>query len=265
MMAGPRPQQAHSQFGTCTMLRQGSGRPVLVLHAAGGAGVWNPYLERLSEHFDVVAPDHPGFGNSPDLPGVDSIATLVEHYVSLVDNLGLERLDVVGASFGGWLAAEIACAIPERLDHLVLMAPAGILIPEAPPADLFTMPPDEIVRALYWDDIMAEAILATPLSPEAAAQAERDAAAFAKYAAEPFLHNPDLPPRLSCITAPTLVITPEVDVVIPRAHSEAYAAAIDAAVLRVIPRCGHALYFELPDRVADEVIAFLSDTPVTAS
>ena len=57
------------------------------------------------------------------------------------------------------------------------------------------MPPDQIVRALYWDDAMAEAILATPLSPEAAAQAERDAAAFAKYAAEPFLHNPDLPPR----------------------------------------------------------------------
>jgi pimeloyl-ACP methyl ester carboxylesterase len=265
MVAGPRPQQANSRFGTCSMLRQGAGRPVLVLHAAGGAGVWNAYLERLSAHFDVVAPDHPGFGNSPELPGVDSIAMLVEHYVSLLDNLGLERLDVVGASFGGWLAAEIACAIPERIDHLVLMAPAGILIPESPPADLLTMQPDEIVRALYWDGAKAEEVLAMPLPPEAAAQAERDAAAFAKYAAEPFLHNPDLPPRLSRITAPTLVITPEVDVVIPRAHSEAYAAAIDRAMLRVIPDCGHALYFELPDLVADEVIAFLTDAPAAAS
>src|SRR5262245_35134945 len=183
-MTGPRPQQTHSRFGTCSMFRQGSGRPVLVLHAAGGAGAWNPYLERLSAHFDVIAPDHPGFGNSPELPGVDSIGTLVEHYVSLIDSLELERLDVVGASFGGWLAAEIACAIPDRLDHLVLMAPSGMLIPGAPPADLFTMPPDEIIRALYRDDAMAEAILATPLSPDAAAQAERDAVAFAKYAAE---------------------------------------------------------------------------------
>ena len=77
--------------------------------------------------------------------------------------------------------------------------------------------------------------------------------------------TPTCPPRLSRITAPTLVITPEVDVVIPRAHSEAYAAAIDGAVLRVIPDCGHALYFELPDLVADEVIAFLTDAPAAAS
>jgi pimeloyl-ACP methyl ester carboxylesterase len=254
-----------SRFGASSMFRQGSGRPVLVLHAAGGAGAWNPYLERLSARFDVIAPDHPGFGHSPELPGVDSIPTLVEHYVSAIDDLGIERLDIVGASLGGWLAAEIASTIPERIDHLVLMAPPGILIPEAPPADLFTMRPDEIVRALFWDEAKAEAMLATPLPPEALAQAERDAAAFAKYASEPFLHNPDLPPRLSRITAPTLVITPEVDVVIPRAHSEAYAAAIDGAVLRVIPSCGHALYFELPDICADEVIAFLTDAPVPAS
>ena len=95
------------------------------------------------------------------------------------------------------------------------MAPPGILIPEAPPADLFTMRPDEIVRALFLDPAKAEAMLAAPLPPEAAAQAERDAASFARYASDPFLHNPELPDRLSRITAPTLVITPEVDVVIP--------------------------------------------------
>ena len=223
--------------------------------------MWNPYLERLSAHFDVVAPDHPGFGYSPELHGVDSIATLVEHYVSLLDNLGLERLHVVGASLGGWLAAEIACTAPERIDHLVLMAPPGILIPEAPPADLFTMQPDEIVRSLFLDPAKAEAMLATPLPPEAAAQAERDAASFARYASEPFLHNPELPRPLSRITAPTLVITPEVDVVIPRDHSEAYAAAIGGAELVVLPQCGHALYFEEPDLVADEVIDFLTETP----
>ncbi len=259
--AGPAPRKAHSRFGATSMFRQGSGKPVLVLHAAGGAGLWNPYLERLSEQFDVIAPDHPGFGLSPELNGVDSIPTLVEHYVSLLDNLGLERVSVVGASLGGWLAAEIASTVPERVDRLVLMAPPGILIPDVPPADLFTMQPDEIVRALFLDPAKAEAMLATPLPPEAAAQAERDAASFAKYASEPFLHNPDLPDRLSSITAPTLVITPEVDVIIPRQHSEAYAEAIDGAELRVLPHCGHALYFEQPDLVADEVIDFLADTP----
>jgi pimeloyl-ACP methyl ester carboxylesterase len=258
---GPTPTETRSRFGVSSLFRQGAGAPVLVLHAAGGAGMWNPYLERLSERFDVIAPDHPGFGLSPGLEGVDSIATLVEHYISLLDSLQLDRVSVVGASLGGWLAAEIASTVPERIDRLVLMAPPGIHIPEAPPADLFTMRPDEIVRALFLDPAKAEAMLATPLPPAAAAQAERDAASFAKYASEPFLHNPDLPARLSRITAPTLVITPEVDIVIPPEHSEAYAAAIDGAVLKVLPQCGHALYFEEPDLVADEVINFLSATP----
>ena len=226
--------------------------------------MWNPYLERLSEHFDVIAPDHPGFGRSPQLDGVESIPTLVEHYISLLDTLQLDRVNVVGASLGGWLGAEIASTVPERIDRLVLMAPSGILVPEAPPADLFTMKPDEIIRALFLDPAKAEAMLATPLPPEAAAQAERDAASFAGYASEPFLHNPELPPRLAQITATTLVITPEVDEVIPRQHSEAYAAAIDGAVLRVLTTCGHALYFEQPDVVADEVIGFLSATPETS-
>jgi pimeloyl-ACP methyl ester carboxylesterase len=258
---GPLPIEARSRFGTVSMFRQGTGDPVLVLHAAGGAGLWNPYLERLSEHFDVIAPDHPGFGLSPELEGVDSIASLVEHYISLLDTLKLERVSVVGASLGGWLAAEIASTEPTRVDRLVLMAPPGILIPETPPADLFTMKPDEIVRALFLDPAKAEAMLATPLPPEAAAQAERDAASFAQYASEPFLHNPDLPARLPRINAPTLVLTPEIDVVIPPQHSEAYAAAIDGAVLEVLPQCGHALYFEEPDLVADKVINFLSTTP----
>jgi pimeloyl-ACP methyl ester carboxylesterase len=261
---GPLPIEARSHFGPVSMFRQGTGAPVLVLHAAGGAGMWNPYLERLSEHFDVIAPDHPGFGLSPELERVDSIPALVEHYISLLNALQIERVSVVGASLGGWLAAEIASTAPERVDRLVLMAPPGILIPEAPPADLFTMKPDEIVRALFLDPAKAEAMLAAPLPPEAAAQAERDAASFAKYASEPFLHNPDLPARLSRITAPTLVITPEVDVVIPPEHSEAYAAAIDGAVLRVLPQCGHALYFEEPDLVAGEVISFLSATSAPA-
>ena len=139
------------------------------------------------------------------------------------------------------------------------MAPAGILIPDAPPADLFTMPPDQIVRALYWDDAMAEAILAAPLSPEAAAQAERDAAAFAKYAAEPFLHNPDLPPHVVHHGADARH-HPEVDAVIPRPQRGLRRGDRRRAAH---PRCGHALYFELLDLVADE-IAFLTDVPAAS-
>jgi pimeloyl-ACP methyl ester carboxylesterase len=244
-----------SRFGEASMFRQGTGDPVLWLHAGGGAGAWDPFLERLSQHFDVIAPDHPGFGKSPLLDGVDSMPALVEHYVSLLDGLGLARMHVVGASFGGWLAAELATASPERVDRLVLMSPAGLNLPDAPPAPLGAMTPEEVVRALYFDQATADAILAVPPTPEAAAQAQSDGAAIGMYFSAPY---PDLAPRLPKITAPTLVITPEVDNVIPRPNSEACAAAIDGAELVVLPDIGHALYQENPDLVADEVIDFLT-------
>jgi pimeloyl-ACP methyl ester carboxylesterase len=254
----PAPTTAASCFGTSSLFRHGTGEPLLTLHAGGGAGAWSRYLERLSERFDVIAPDHPGFGLSPMLDDVDSMSSLVDHYISLLDGLGLDRVSVVGASFGGWLAAEIASTVPARIDRLVLMSPAGLLIPDAPPTPLSSMTPEQVVRTLYQDQAKADAVLAVPPSPEVLAQAERDAAAFARYAMDPPLHNPDLPDRLSRITAPTLVITPDVDLVIPRQHSEAYAAAIEGAELRVLTECGHALYHEQPDLVADEVIAFLT-------
>jgi pimeloyl-ACP methyl ester carboxylesterase len=99
---GPQPTRVAMGSGEVNLFRRGSGRPVVVLHAAGGAGAWNPYLQRLSEHFDVLAPDHPGFGRSDQLPEIETVPQLAQHYVRLLDALGLERIDLVGASFGGW-------------------------------------------------------------------------------------------------------------------------------------------------------------------
>jgi pimeloyl-ACP methyl ester carboxylesterase len=264
---GPSPTRLAIGSGHVNLFRQGQGRPVVVLHAAGGAGAWNPYLERLSEHFDVIAPDHPGFGLSDELPEVATMDQLVEHYIALLDQLGLDRFDLVGASFGGWLAAELASTVPDRIEHLVLQAPGGLHIPDAPPANLLAMSPEQIVRALFFDSAIADAALAVPPTPEAAAQAGRDGAAFARFATggEVFLHNPELPARLSKITASTLVLAAEDDQIIPRAHSEAYAATIPGARFQVVPQVGHALYQENPDAVADEVIGFLSGSATAAS
>lgn len=256
--AGPTPTRVPMGSGEVSFFRQGSGRPVLVLHAAGGAGAWNPYLEQLSQHFDVIAPDHPGFGLSDELPEVTTVQEIAAHYVRLLDQLGIDRLDVVGASFGGWIAAELATTIPDRVEHLVLMAPAGLHLPDAPPANLFEMGPEQLVRALFYDDAVVTAALSAPPTPEAIAQNERDMTAFGRFAREPFLHDPELPGRLPKITAPTLVLTAEVDEIIPRPHSEAYAEAISGSTLREVPRTAHGLYHERPDAVADEVIGFLT-------
>jgi len=201
--------------GEISLFRRGPGGPVLFLHAAGGAGEWSPFHGRLSRHFDLVAPDHPGFGLSDELHEVATMADLTAHYVALLDKLGIDRLDVVGASFGGWVAAELVSTIPDRVDHLVLMAPAGLDVPEAPPANLFEMAPPDLVRALFYDDATSGRRCSRPAPQNRSRRPRRTRRHLAAFARDPYLHNPDLPARLPRITCPALVIAAEVDVIIP--------------------------------------------------
>jgi pimeloyl-ACP methyl ester carboxylesterase len=262
--AGPTPTRLRMGSGEISLFRQGSGRPVLFLHAAGGAGHWEPFHERMAQSVDLIAPDHPGFGRSDELPEVATMADLVQHYLRLLDELGIDRFDLVGASFGGWTAAELASTIPDRVEHLVLMAPAGLQVPDAPPADLFDLAPPDLVRALFYDDALVEAALSAPPTPEQIAQTEKDMAAFSRFARDPYLHNPELPVRLPKINCPTLVIAAEIDTIIPRAHSEAYAKLIPGAELRDLPRTRHGLHHERPDEVAAEVLGFLTGRDAAA-
>jgi pimeloyl-ACP methyl ester carboxylesterase len=71
--------------------------------------------------------------------------------------------------------------------------------------------------------------------------------------------NPKLERRLGRITAPTLVIWPEQDAIVPRAHAERYTDLIANARLETIPDCGHALHLERPQEVAAPIAAFLRD------
>ncbi|BBG03371.1 pimeloyl-ACP methyl ester carboxylesterase [Pseudonocardia autotrophica] len=262
----PEPTRIHVPIGSgrIALLRHGSGAPLLVLHAAGGAGEWNEYLELLSAAVDVIAPDHPGFGHSDDLPEVTDTAGIARLYLELLDRLGIGPVDVAGASFGGWVAAQLASLAPERVRRLVLMAPAGLHLPEHPPADLAGLGPEGVVRALYLDPRRAEEVLAAPRSAPALARAARDAAAAARFARAlpdaPPLHDPELPGRLTRISAPTLVLLAEQDEIIPREHGQAYASAIPGARTDTVAGCGHALYFEQPRAVADRVLRWVGAT-----
>lgn len=116
--------------GRVHLFRGGSGEPVLFLHAAGGAGAWLEFHGQLAgAGFDVIAPDHPGFAMSDDFPLVEAMDDLVYHYLDVLDALGLERVHVVGASFGGWIAAELAVAASHRLRSLTLLSAAGLRLP----------------------------------------------------------------------------------------------------------------------------------------
>ena len=131
-------------------MRGGAGQPLLVLHGASGAG-WLPYMQALSARFEVIAPDHPGFGKSDEFAEAQAIDDLVYHYLDVLDALGLSRPHVVGASFGGWIAAELAVHSPHRIGSLTLLSAAGLRLPDHPVTDIFLLPPAKLAATLFHD------------------------------------------------------------------------------------------------------------------
>lgn len=242
--------------GEVHLLHGGEGPPLLFLHAAGGAGIWAPFHEGLSRHFEVYAPDHPGFGFSDELPEVEAIDDLVYHYLELMDRLGLERPVVVGASFGGWIAAELAVHSPERVGRLVLLAAVGLRIPGHYATDLFFLQPHELPPVLFKDQSVAAQVFPAEPSLDDIMQIHKDMSAFARFAWQPFCNDPKLERRLHRIGAPTLVVWGDDDRTVPRIHGERYAERIPDARLQIIESCGHALHQEKPDAVVDAIVAF---------
>src|SRR5579862_8267770 len=186
MVSAPTQEFLELDGGRVHLLRGGSGEPVLFLHAAGGAGEWHELHAQLSEHFDVIAPDHPGFAKSDDFPQLTAIDDLVYHYLDLLDALGLDRPHVVGASFGGWIAAELAVHSPHRIGTLTLLSAAGLRVPGHPVPDIFLMSPQKLVATLFHvppGPPPAEAPSAhggaPPMDVDAVLAAYRDATALA--------------------------------------------------------------------------------------
>lgn len=256
--SSPTPQRLAVPGGEISYRRGGTGRPTVFLHSAGGSGPWSPMYEALAERGDVVIPDHPGFGASDDLTGLKTIDDLVYHYLEVFDRLDLGEIDLVGSSFGGWIAAELAVHSPERFRRVVLMAPAGLRVPGTQIADLFIMSPPQLFRALYHDERMVEAALSAPFDIDAIVASYRDLGALGRFGWNPYLCNPRLDGRLHRITAPTLVIAAAEDRVIPAEHTQRYAERIPNARLHVVDDVGHALDGERPDAVVPLVIEHLN-------
>lgn len=250
-------ERLEARAGSVQILRGGDGPPLLFLHAAGGAGTWLPFHGLLARRFEVIAPDHPGFGGSDDMPEVEAIDDLVYHYLDVLDRLGLERVNVVGGSVGGWIAAELAVHSPHRIERLALLGAAGLRVPGNMATDVFLMTPDQVVATLYKHP---EPVLqAMPAEPDVdfILAMQRDMAALARYGWTPYLNDPKLERRLHRVAAPTLVLWADDDRVMPIEHGRRYAERIPDATLRVIEDCGHAMYFERPDAFADAVTEFL--------
>jgi pimeloyl-ACP methyl ester carboxylesterase len=240
------------------VLKGGRGDPLLVLHPEFGANLWAPYHDALAAHFFVLAPDHPGFGESERPEWLDGIDDLVFHYLDLLDVLHIERVSIVGTSLGGWIAAAFAVAHPERVARLVLAAPAGIKVDGVPRFDIFARPFEETLQHLFHDPARAAQILPVEYGAEAIVRMYRELTTLARLAWNPDLYDPKLQQRLPRVQSPALVVWGQNDTVLPPAHADAYAALLPGARLETLPDCGHLVPFERADAFSGLAIGFLN-------
>lgn len=240
--------------------RKGDGPALLYLHGAFGPEWSDALVDALGASFSVYQPSLPGYGESEGLEQISTFSDLSMWVEELLDALGLGRVVVVGHDFGGAVAAEFAAAYRARVERLVLLAPLGLWLDEAPVADMFGLTPGALTRALFADEQSAPA-MAFNSRPADRAQATREILRRRQAliaAAKLLWPLPDkgLRKRLYRVQAPTLIAWGEADRLAPPVYAEAFAARIQGATVRSVARAGHMLPQEAPEAVAGMVREF---------
>jgi aspartate dehydrogenase len=241
--------------------RSGAGSALLLLHGIGSSATsWQRIAPLLAGH-RVIAPDFPGYGDSPDAPGM-TLDDLVDRVAALIDDEG-GRAHIVGVSFGALVALALARRSPERVRSLVLADATlgrGGFAPEerdrwlagrlAFAADLVTRAPErarEIAAPGAADDVVAEI----------AANMRRARPAGYRAVAQ-IVASTDARPWLAGIPTPTLVLCGAADAVVGVPLAEAIAADLPDARYAAIPGAGHAPHVEAPAVVAQAIGAFVA-------
>lgn len=239
------------------LLRGGKGAPLLYLHGARGGGVWLPFMEKLSQRFEVFAPEHPGYGAS-DMPAwLDNVGDLAYFYLDFIEKFGLKNLTLVGSSLGGWTAAEIGVRDCSPLRALVLSCPAGIHVKGVSKGDIFLWSGETMVRNMFHDQKFADQMLAPTLTEEQEMTLAKNKLTTAKLGWQPRLYNPDLYKWLHRISAPTLLLWGDNDKVIPAPYGPAFQKLIPGSKLKVFANCGHVPHVEKMDEWTDELVRFV--------
>jgi pimeloyl-ACP methyl ester carboxylesterase len=241
------------------VVERGQGRPLLFLHAGEGLAPERPWLELLSHRFRVVAPWHPGYGNSPLIDGSGSVDDLAYLYLDLAAELRFENAVLVGACFGGWVAAEMMVRSTARFTRLVLVDPLGIKLggrEERDIADMHAQPRPEYLR-LGWADPSKGDIDFTKLSESELAAIVRGREAFTLYGWRPYMHNPRLKRWLHRIDRPTLLLWGAEDRIVTPVYGEGWRDAIPGARLEIIPQAGHFPHWEQPEAFVERLSPFV--------
>lgn len=239
--------------------RGGSGAPLLYLHGTAGISAWQPFMEDMAQRYQVIVPDHPGFGRSDRPDWLDELSDLAYFYLDFIETLGLGEVHLVGHSLGGWIAAELAVRSTQALKSLTLVSAAGIHVNGVAKGDLFLWQPEERIRNLFVDQRVAEQWLAQPMTGEEIDIALMNELTTADLGWHPRFHNPHLRKWLHRIDVPTLIVWGDGDKVFPPRHGEEYRALIPGSRLEILPDCGHLPQVEKAEAFVDVFNRFAAE------
>jgi pimeloyl-ACP methyl ester carboxylesterase len=242
------------------LLRDGSGPALLYLHGAGAGGRWLTFQERLAERFTVLAPSHPGHGASPAAEWIEHISDLAFHYLDLLDTLGLERVHVVGASFGGWIAAEMATMSPQAFRRLVLVGAMGVKPKHGEILDQALVSYIAYVRAGFVDQSVFDRVYGADPPTPLLEQWDLNREMTFRIAWKPYMYNPTLPHLLGGVRARSLIVWGRDDKVVPLECGEEYARALPGSRLSVVERAGHFVDMEQPEALAKLISEFAAES-----
>jgi pimeloyl-ACP methyl ester carboxylesterase len=235
----------------------GSGRPLLFLHGEDYFAQNRPFLDRLARRRQVIVPRHPGFGGTQRPSWFRGVSDLAYLYLDLLDAQGLDDVTVVGSSFGGWVALEMAVRSMARIGRLALIGSLGVKFSgreERDIADLLVLSADEVARHVFADPALAPDYETMAEGEVEKVAADREAAVI--YGWRPYMHNPALTHWLHRVTAPTLVLWGDQDRVVAPAYGEKLAGAIPGARFQTVAGAGHYPQIEQTEAVAAAIEEF---------
>jgi pimeloyl-ACP methyl ester carboxylesterase len=233
--------------GTIACHVGGNGRPVLCLHSAGGVRL-SPALERIAESHVLYLPVLPGFDGTAKNDVLKSMTDLADLAAEVIEHEIKEPCDVIGHSFGGWTAAWLAVLHPDKVQQLVLAAPAGFR-------------PDGVGGLVADPAKLRSMMFAHPenLPPEqkpAEVQAQNRAMVH-HYHGETSMDR-DLVSRIDTIRALTLILYGTKDGVIPIDSPRLLKERIPKSYLVYVYDAAHALDVDQPDRFARLITDFFA-------
>lgn len=253
-------------------LGRGEGPPVVFVHGLGGS--WQNWLEnlpRVARERRAIALDLPGFGASQMPAGEVAITSYARAVDGLCELLGLGAVAVVGNSMGGFVAADLAIAAPERVERLVLVDAAGIAVTEIYRAPAMTFMRLLGAAATRWGTAarlparpgarhLAFALVIrhpTRLRADLLYEQAMGAGSPGYAQALSALASYDFRDRLPEIACPTLIVQGADDMLVPVADAHEFARLIADARTMILPDTGHVPMLERPQAFNDVLMAFL--------